>query len=205
MKRKRKTAAHVSVVKLVLSFLVISSFSLISHAVKAEGTARQSSAQQTSDKRKSVRLKIPKGYLPADFPKHKGYLILEPKRPAGMFIVYPNKAESSAELSNQIKALVGGMFIHDSKAEMNWTTSPLAAHQGITNEVGTMLLATSGKMELQLASYTRTFGDTEIVYGYFAMKHRSGKSKDDDGRSIDSAGNSMKEFDEFWQSISAGK
>jgi hypothetical protein len=37
------------------------------------------------------------------------------------------------------------------------------------------------------------------------MKHRSGKSKDDDGRFLDSAGNGVKEFDEFWQSISAGK
>ncbi len=60
-------------------------------------------------------------------------------------------------------------------------------------------------MEMQLASYTHTFGDTEVVYGYFAMKHRSGKSKDDDGRFLDSAGNGVKEFDEFRQSISAGK
>jgi hypothetical protein len=150
---------------------------------------------------KPVKLKLPDGYMPAEFPeKRAGKLLLDPKRPDGMFIVYPKAGDGVDVLPNLLKPMVAGMFFHDEKAQVAWTETPLAAHPGIENETGTLYSASNNEMEIQLAAYTRTLGATTVVYGYYAMRHKSGKHKDD-APFIDASGKGAETFDKFWRSI----
>lgn len=125
--------------------------------------------------------------------------LLDPKRPDGMFIVYPKVDESPDVLPNLLKSIVAEMFFHKSKTPVTWTTSALPAHQGVDDESGTLYTASNEKMEIQLAAYTRMFGETKILYGYYAMRHKSGKK--DDAAFLDSTGKGVEAFDKFWQSI----
>jgi hypothetical protein len=143
--------------------------------------------------------------MPAEFPQHKGVLLLDPKKPAGMFIVYPNEGQSDAELLKQFRETVAGMFLHDSKTEIVWKSAAIAPHQGITGETGAQDITSADAMEVQLTTYTRTFGETQVVYGYFAMRNQSGKGKDADGRFLDGAGAGSGDFEKFWKSISPSK
>jgi hypothetical protein len=178
--------------------------------VFAAGAAREMAAQstesQSSGKSKPVALKLPDGYMPGEFPeKRMGKVLLNPKKPAGMFIVYPKADEGPDVLPNVLKSMVVEMFYHDSKTPVEWTTAPLPAHQGIENETGTLYSTSNDKMELQLASYMRTVGGATIMYGYYGMRHKGGKSKKDDALFIDSSGKGVEDFDKFWQSIHASK
>ena len=143
--------------------------------------------------------------MPGDFPENRaGKLLLDPKRPDGMFIVYPKDGESPDVLQNLLKATVVEMFLHDSKIPVAWTPSALPAHQGVENESGILYSAATDKMELQLASYTRTLGNVTVIYGYYGMKHKGGKNKDD-APFLDSTGKGVEGFDKFWKSIHATK
>jgi hypothetical protein len=169
-------------------------------AVFIAGAARDVAAQST-DKRKPITLKPPSGYMPADFPEERvGKLLLNAKRPGGMFIVYPKAGEGPEVLPDLLKTMVVGMFFHDDKAQVSWTTTTLPAHKGIDNESGTLYAASNEQMEIQLAVYDRTLGGTRILYGYYGMRHK-GKKEKDDAPFMDASGNGVDDFDKFWRSI----
>lgn len=150
-------------------------------------------------------MKLPDGFMPAEFPeKRAGKLLLDPKRPDGMFIVYPKAEEGPDVLPNLLKPMVAGMFLHDEKAQLAWTATPLTAHAGIENETGTLFSASNNEMEIQLVLYTRRLGATTIVYGYYGMRHKAGKHKDD-APFVDATGKGAGDFDKFWKSIKASK
>jgi len=162
-------------------------------------------AQSSDPNWKPVSLKLPAGYMPADFPeKRAGKLLLNPKKPAGMFIVYPKEGESPDVLPDLLKSIVAEMFFHDAKATVNWTALPLPPHEGTENESGTLYSASNAKMEIQLAVYTRTFGVTKVLYGYYGMRNK-GEKKKDDAPFMDAAGKGVEDFDKFWKSIKASK
>src|ERR1044072_1500340 len=164
------------------------------------GAARDVAAQSTG-KQKPVTLKPPSGYMPADFPEERaGKLLLNPKRPGGMFIVYPKAEEGPEVLPDLLKSMVADMFFHDHKAQVSWTTTTLPAHKGIDSESGTLYSASDEKMEIQLAVYDRTLGATRILYGYYGMSHK-GKKEKDDAPFMDASGNGVEDFDKFWRSI----
>lgn len=172
-------------------------------AVANGNIAAQSVQPQASNKANPVAFKMPDGYMRAEFPEKRiGMLLLNAKKPGGMFIVYPKAGEGPEVLPNLLKSTVAEMFFHDSKPQAEWTTLPLPAHQGIENESGTLYSAADEKMEIQLAVYTRTLGETTLLYGYYGMRHKGKKSKDD-APFLDSAGKGVKDFDEFWKSIHA--
>jgi hypothetical protein len=165
------------------------------------GTMRSTSAQSSDPNWKPVGFKPPTGYMPADFPeKRPGKLLLNPKRPAGMFIVYPKDGENLDVLQNLLKSTVAGMFFHDSKTPVDWTASSLPAHEGTENESGMLYSASNGKMQIQLALYARTFGVTKLLYGYYGMSHKSEKRKDD-APFMDTSGKGAEDFDKFRKSI----
>jgi len=165
----------------------------------------QSAQSESNPQWKPVKLKLPAGYMPADFPeKRAGKLLIEAKRPDGMFIVYPKPEDGPEVLPTLLKSMVAGMFFHKDKSQATWTATPLTAHPGIENETGTLYSASNQEMEIQLVSYTRTLGATTVVYGYFAMRHKSGKHKDD-ASFIDAYGKGVEAFDKFWQSIKESK
>lgn len=194
MKKQKLLSFHGIAALTLCALLTASLFSL---------QASSARAQEKPARKSPITFKAPKGYMPADFPEHKtGKLMLDAKRPAGMFIVYPNEGENSEALFNLLKSTIAGMFFHDTKSQVAWTTSPLPSHQGVTNESGILAVTSNEKMDVQLATYTRTFGETVIVYGYYAMR-RKGKEGKDDGRLLDSSGGGVEDFDKFWQSIRA--
>lgn len=158
-------------------------------------------AQSSDPNWKPVTLKPPAGYMPADFPeKRAGKLMLNPGKPAGMFIVYPKEGEGPEVLPNLLKAMVAEMFFHETKTPVEWTATTLPAHEGAENETGTLYSASDEKMEIQLAVYSRSFGATKVLYGYYGMRHK-GKPKKDDAAFIDASGKGVEDFDKFWKSI----
>jgi hypothetical protein len=153
---------------------------------------------------KPVVAKPPDGYMPADFPdKRMGKLLLNPGKPAGMFIVYPTAGEGPEVLPDLLKSTVAQMFFHDEKAQVSWTTVALPAHKEIAGESGTLYSASNDKMEIQLAVYDRTVGSTRVLYGYYGMRHKEKKS--DDAPFMNSSGEGVKDFDKFWKSIKESK
>ena len=154
---------------------------------------------------KPVLLNLPKGYVFQPFPDNrKGQVLLNAKRPAGMYIVYPKAGETPEAFNEFLKTMVSGMFLHDSKVTVNWTESALPAHKGVDNETGTLFSSSDDKMEIQFAAYNRTVGETKVSYGYYAMRHK-GEKKKDDGVFLDGSGNGVKEFEKFCQSIQPDK
>lgn len=169
------------------------------------GISGNAFSQSSDPKWKPVRLKLPEGYMPADFPeKRAGKLLLNPGKPAGMFIVYPKEGESPDVLENLLKSMVAEMFFHDSKSPVAWTTVALPAHEGVENESGTLYSASNEKMEIQLAIYARTFGVTKVLYGYYGMRNKGDKKKED-APFMDASGKGVEDFDKFWKSIKASK
>ena len=166
--------------------------------------AAQAAAAQTpapSGDFKPVQLKLPKGYMPAPFPeKRVGQVLLDAKRAAGMYIVYPKAGETPEAFNEFLKKMVVGMFLHDSKTPVTWAESPLPPHKGVEDESGTLFNASDAEREIQLAAYTRTVGGTKVAYGYYASRRKGGKH-DGDGTLLDGSGNGVKDFEKFCQSI----
>jgi hypothetical protein len=202
----------------VSSLLLIAALSLITASTLFLAvpltTAQEKAAQSSQEaapakKRKQVVFFLFKNYFSDKFPNHKaGVLILNPKKPSGMFLVYPDEGESTQELTNKIKSMVAGMFFHGlsskDKADVTWNMSPLSKHEGVENELGTMFLASDEKEEAQLAIYIRNFDGTEIAYGYFAGRAKGGKAEEA-GQFLDSRGGGAEDFDKFWKSIREAK
>ena len=165
----------------------------------------QAGQSGSSGQLKPVRFKPPEGYMTAEFPeKRPGVLLLNPKRPSGLFVVYPKPEEGTEVIPNLLKAMVAGMFFHDEKAQVAWTTAVLPAHEGISNETGTLYSASNDKLEIQLSVYSRTLGATTVLYGYYGMKHKGKKNKDD-APFIDASGKGVQDFDKLWKSIQESK
>jgi hypothetical protein len=139
--------------------------------------------------------------MPADFPeKRAGKLMLNPNRPAGMFIVYPKEGEGADVLPGLLKTMAAEMFFHKTKTPITWSSVVLPAHDGIENETGILYSTSDDKLEVQLAVYARTIGATKVLYGYYGMRHK-GKPKKDDAAFMDSSGKGVEDFDRLWKSI----
>lgn len=161
--------------------------------------------QPSPAKKKRIILKSPDGYMRADFPKQNGILMLHPKKPQGIFIIYPREGQKTEDILAAIKPALADMFIHDPKTQLQWGETSLPAHKDIPEESGKLLLASDEKMLVQIAAYNRMVEGQEIVYGYFAMRQKSGKDKDPAGEFVDESGGGVKDFDKFWKTIRAEK
>lgn len=182
-------------------YLLAVAFSVGAAIAAAAQTPQAEPPAQPSSTFKPVLLKLPKGYMPMPFPeKRKGQVLLDSKRPAGMYIVYPKADETPEQFTAYLKSMVAEMFFHDSKTPLTWAESPLPPHKGVTNEAGTLYSTSNDKMDVQLAAYTRTVGETKVAYGYYARRLK-GKTDKDDGVLLDSAGKGVKAFDAFCESI----
>jgi len=162
-----------------------------------------SSAQNSGNK--GAMFKTPKGYMPLDFPGLKGVMMITQKKPEGMFIVYPDKDQTSDDVWRKAQTTIKGMFVHDDKVAVDWTSASLPAHEGIADETGTLWLGSTSEQEIQIAVFVRKIVDTPYVYGHFAMKVKSGKSKEQNGTFLDKDGKGVKEFDDFWRSLGREK
>ena len=182
---------------------LITSLSLLMLANGILTPCNAAGAEQSQAQKKGVIFKIPDGYMPMDFPEHKGVLMLHPRKPAGMFVIYPKDDQKAEDLINIVRPVLAKMFIHDDKTELVWNEAPLPAHHDVPNETGKLLLTSEGKMEVQIAAYMRKIEGQEVVYGHFAMRDSSGKKQS--AEFVDASGDGVKDFDKFWKTIGAGK
>lgn len=169
----------------------------------------QTAQVQSAEQKAYIIFKVPKGYMGAEYPEHKtGRILLDPKRPAGMFVVYLKDDETPEAFTEELKKMIGEMFYHtpDSESDFKptWTASSVPALTTMSDETGTLFTSSDGKMQVQLASYIFTLSEKKVAYGYFAMQHVE-KRRGDDGRFLDSSGGGVKDFEKLWKSIQPAK
>lgn len=124
--------------------------------------------------------KIPDGYMRAPLTNFRGLMMLDPKRPAGMVVTYPNDNETTEALSKRLLDFIGPMFIHEKgtpEPVITWNTKPLISHPGDGEGKATINAYSGTAQEVQVAIYERTGGSRPFLYGYFAMRHKSRKRR----------------------------
>lgn len=188
--------------------LLTTLLSLVALTLSISGSvfAQDKTAQQTPPPtKKGVVFKIPDGFLPADIPPNKkGLMMLDPKKPAGIFVANTPDNQKSEVFITELRKTFAGMFVHDDAAQFEWKESALPAHDGTNNETGKLMTTSFKDTEVQVAVYTRTIAENQdVVYGYFAMKNS--KSKKDGAKFVDATGNGVKEFEKFWKTVEVGK
>ena len=146
--------------------------------------------------------KILDGYVRLQMASFRGVVMVNPERPAGMFVTYPNDNELSESLRQRILAFVAPMFIHYEEGKptpsITWVTSVLPSHLGDTNGQAYMNVYSGSGYEMQVSIYEHA-GPHPFLYGYFAMRHHPGKS--DDGKFLDGQGQGVKAFEKLWKSF----
>lgn len=162
------------------------------------------SAQDKNDAVKGAAIfKIPDGYMRAPMRDFRGMFLLDAKKPAGMFVTYPNDNETTAALRQRVLKTIAPMFIHDEKEKAEtaiaWETKAIPSHSGDGDGKAEANLYSGAKQDLQVVIYERTTGPNPFIYGYFAMRHKSPKS--DDGKFLDEKGQGVKAFEKLWQSF----
>jgi hypothetical protein len=155
------------------------------------------------DKIEEVTFKVPEGYMKVPITDFRGVLMLNPEKPAGMFVIYPNDNETSEALRQRILAFIGPMFMHPEKGKsettITWDTRALPSHEGDGTGKAAANISSGPTQETQIAIYERTTGRIPLLYGYFAMRHKSGKGED--GKFLDEQGQGVKAFDKLWKSF----
>lgn len=179
-------------------------------AVTLCAAARPSSAQEKpspaprSSDDPGVVFKAPKGYMEAPLTDFRGLFFLDPKRPAGIFIFYPNDNETTDALRQRIRATVGPMVLNDAEEakRLKWNIQPLPAHPGDVDGAATAAVYTGVKQEVQVVVYERLGPANPFLYGYFAKRE---KGEQGGAKFLDAEGRGVKEFDAFWKSFAVGK
>jgi hypothetical protein len=155
--------------------------------------------------KKTVIFKMPDGFLPAEMNKpNKGLMMLNPKKPAGMFVAYTPDNQKSEDFILELRETLARFFVNDKDVKFDWKEASLPLHDGVANETGKLLMATAKDKEVQVVAYTRTIAEgQDVIYGYFAMKDL--KSKKNSADLIDASGKGVKEFESFWKTIDVQK
>lgn len=152
-----------------------------------------------------VVFKTPNGFMQAPLSEYKGTMFLNPKRPAGIFISYPNEGEKIEDLAIRARKTFARMFVHDANKELQWQQSQIPSHTGDKTETSTVNIYDDETQTIQITVYEREVNGLTFIYGYFGRKSKTSKNKDDSSDFLDKEGNGVKAFDEFWKSIQPGK
>src|SRR2546423_5027852 len=150
-------------------------------------TAGQTPPRSSDDQTKGAAIfKVPKGYMATDKTEIGPMLMLNPKKPAAMFVTYPKPGEPTESLRLRLRALAANMFFHENTAGISWDVKKIQPHPGDGNGTADIATTKQGDIEVQVVIYERTTGVRPFVYGYFAM--RATASKGDDARLLDENG-----------------
>lgn len=157
------------------------------------GLAVQICAQSGAD------YKVPDGYLKAPF-AGTGVVMLDPKKPAGMFVVYLD-GQTPDKLRTTLLETLAKMFIHQEKnLELKWILRELPLDPTDGKGVAQMHYAAVGDKHIQVAVYERSVGPRPFLYGYFAM--RQPMDKGESAKFLDDEGRGIKDFDKLRKSFS---
>lgn len=182
----------------ILAFVMLTSVQAIQAQAQLTRPPTSGEIHTATTGQDGVDFKEPKGYMRAAFATVKGILFLHPKNAEGIFVVYPTGDETIAALRQRVLANTGEMFFHNKDVVAPpWQFKPLPAHAGDVD--AELASSTDGDMEIRVATYQRMENSKLIVYGYFAMQHKSRRS--DDGKFLGENGEGVKNFDNFWKSM----
>lgn len=174
-------------------------------AASGQTEPKTSETKKESQKKagNSITFKIPDNVMPMKWADFKGMLMLDPKRPMGIFIAYPDENEPLDKLKERAGKAIAKMFLHDDKKveAVVWQTKTVPVHQGDKENSAVMKIYDDEKQTIQITAYERQSGDSTAVYGYFARKSKTSKDKDDNGDFLDDQGKGSKRFDQFWKSF----
>jgi hypothetical protein len=187
--------------RLINKILIVTAILFISSSLDAQD--KNSKQSQTSTK-KTIIFETPGGFMPAELPPDKkGLMMLNPKKPAGIFVAYTPDHQKSEDFIELRKTLTG-FFVEDKNAKFEWKEIVLPAYDGVEKETGKLLTTIIKGNEVQVVVYTRTVSEgQDVVYGYFAMKNPKGKKNSADF--VDASGGGVKEFEAFWKTIAVEK
>ena len=172
---------------------------VIGALLAVSAAAKLPQSQDQTLVRKPINVKPSDGYMTLDFPGHTGKLLLDPKKPAGMFVAYPKEGQEMSAFIDEVKKMVADMFLRESTEVVAWSEKPLPAHKGVVSESGNLLAAANDKIEIQIAVYVRN--DKGVAYGYFGMKHKKGGGEN--AKFLNDSGAGVKAFDKLANSIGA--
>jgi hypothetical protein len=187
--------------KIMLKIFICLAFAVICSNQANAQTTHQTKDEAQKNAGSGVVFKTPGKFMKAPLSGFKGLMMLHPKRPAGIFISYPNEKESIADLTDRARNFLAKMFIHDEKAQLNWQTKAIAGRTGDKSQNANMFISDDGKTTVQITVFEREHNGLPLIYGYFAMKKNTDKKSD----LLDETGKGSKEFEEFWKSLSGGK
>lgn len=171
-----------------------------SHA-RAQEEARPSTtdevkAGKTTQQERGVVFKIPDGYMPGPLSDFKGMVMLAQKAPAGMFVSHLSAGDTPDSIRQRLRATIVEMFVHKKEVpETAWQLKSLPPHEGDSG--GWVATYADDELEVQVATYDRTEGQYQIVYGYFAGRSKKGAK----GQFLDEQGKGVKDFDKLWKSL----
>ena len=160
-----------------------------------------STAAQDSTKGAAI-FTVPDGYMRVPTTEFRGMIMLDPKKPAGLFVTYPNDNESTEALTKRLLDFIGPMFIHEkgkAKSDVTWDTTPLLSHKADGEGKAKVNVFRGANQEVQVQIYERTTGVRPFLYGYFAMRHIPAKG--DDPKFLDEKGQGVKAFEKLWKSF----
>lgn len=173
-------------------------------------TSSQIRAQQTFDKKddakesakKGVVFKTPDKFMRAELSGFKGTMFLNPDKPSGIFITYPNENESIEDLTKRARAWFVTFFVRDKKKEISWQLRPVKPHS--TDKAANVHLYESPEMNVQVIVYEREVNGLTFIYGYFAMRNSKGDGRYSGADFLNDEGKGVKAFEKFQKSIEAG-
>lgn len=146
--------------------------------------------------------KVPAGWMMTDKTEIGPMVLLNPKKPAVMFVTYaPPEEETTQAERARVRKLAASMFFHgDGKEEIDWQVTRIAPHPGDEGGAADIATARRGGLEVQVVTYERAAGARPFIYGYAAMRHADGKGKED-APFIDENGKGVEDFDKLWKSL----
>jgi hypothetical protein len=200
---KPSTGEKIKLLKSISSLLILLLAVLMTASILH--AQENSSKQPPASNKKRVVFKIPDGFMPAEIPPDKkGFMMLNSKKPAGMFVAYTPDNQRSDDFLLVLRPILAGFFVSDKDITFEWKEALLPAHDGVISETGKIFTTSAKDKEMQVVAYTRTISEgQDVVYGYFAMKDI--KNKKNSAEFVDATGKGVKEFDSFWKTVGVGK
>jgi hypothetical protein len=185
--------------QLTLTALAASVLFALAPAAPAAGQEVAAPAQKTAEAadRGAAVFKVPSGWMAIKDSQLGPTLLLNPKKPAAMFVSYPKQGETTEALRLRLRPLAAGMFFDEGKGEIRWEVKRIQPHPGDGDGVADIATAKQGDREVQVVTYERTTGARPFLYGYFAMRGKASSAP-----FIDENGKGVKDFDKLWKTLS---
>ncbi len=185
----------------ILTILVL--LTAVSYAQAQKVTTHSNENEAKKNAGQGITFKIPPKVIPTQWKNFKGMLMLGEKSPSGVFISYVNEGETVDKLKTRAEKAIALMFAHEDKKvdELVWETKSVPVHKGDKPDSGVARSFDNDEQALQITTYEREWNGLKLIYGYFARKSKTSKSKDDSANFLDENGKGSKVFDAFWKSF----